>query len=183
MWLSRLFLGVDVRQFGDGNPGAANVFKAGGKALGVIVLLLDVSKAAIPVGLSYNNLEIRGYPMALIAIAPMLGHIFSPFLRFRGGKAIATLLGVWIGLTLWKAPLGGLIGTLLGVSLLTVSAWAVMLGMVGILVSLLIWFPDPMFYLVCACQTLIMIWTLRQDLRRGVHLRPWITSLFSPPRK
>ncbi len=89
VWLGKLFLKVDVRQYGDGNPGAANVFRSGSKAVGLLALMLDVSKAAAPVGLSYYNLGIRGIPMYLIAIAPMLGHVFSPFLRFRGGKAIA----------------------------------------------------------------------------------------------
>jgi acyl phosphate:glycerol-3-phosphate acyltransferase len=99
VWLGRLLLGVDVRQYGDGNPGAANTFRTGNKLVGVLVLALDVSKAAVPVGLAYFNLGIRGADMALIALAPILGHAFSPFLRFRGGKALATALGVWIGLT------------------------------------------------------------------------------------
>jgi glycerol-3-phosphate acyltransferase PlsY len=78
--------------------------------------MLDISKAAIPVGLSYYNLGIRGIPMYLIAIAPILGHVFSPFLQFHGGKAIAASLGVWIGLTIWKASLVGVVGTILGIA-------------------------------------------------------------------
>ncbi len=55
----------------------------------------------------------------LIAIAPVLGHVFSPFLKFRGGKAIAVSLGVWIGLTIWKASLVGVTGTVIGIALMT----------------------------------------------------------------
>ena len=95
-WLGKLLLGVDVRQYGDGNPGAANVIRSGSKSIGLLALILDVSKAAVPVGLSYYNMEIRGIPMYLIAIAPILGHVFSPFLRFHGGKAIAVSWGkIW----------------------------------------------------------------------------------------
>src|SRR4030042_4028881 len=174
VWLGKLFLGVDGRQYGDGNPGAANVFKSGSKTIGLLALMLDVAKAAAPVGLSYFNLGIRGIPMYFIAIAPILGHFFSPFLRFRGGKAIAVSLGVWIGLTIWKASLVGVIGTVMGIALMTSSGWAVMLGMGGILMTLLIWIPDPLLLLVWVSHTLILIWTHRSDLRQKPHLRPWL---------
>jgi glycerol-3-phosphate acyltransferase PlsY len=183
VWLGKLFLKVDVRQYGDGNPGAANVFRSGSKAVGLLALMLDVSKAAAPVGLSYYNLGIRGIPMYLIAIAPMLGHVFSPFLRFRGGKAIAVSLGVWIGLTIWKASLAGVLGTVIGIALMSSSAWAVMLGMAGILLTLLIWIPDPLLLLVWASQTLILIWTHRYDLHHKPHLRPWLAKRLSPIKK
>jgi len=174
VWLGKLFLKVDVRQYGDGNPGAANVFKAGSKVVGLFALILDVSKAAAPVGLSYYNLEIRGFPMFLIAIAPVLGHVFSPFLKFHGGKAIAVSLGVWVGLTIWKASLAGVTGTVIGIALMTSPGWAVMLGMLSILVTLLIWIPDPLLLLVWAGQTLILIWTHRSDLHQRPRLRPWV---------
>src|SRR4030042_4542503 len=161
VWLGKLFLGVDGRQYGDGNPGAANVFKSGIKTIGLLALMLDVAKAAAPVGLSYFNLGIRGIPMYLIAIAPILGHVFSPFLRFRGGKALASALGVWIGLTIWKASLAGVTTTLIGIALLASSGWAVMLGLVGILAALLIWMPDPLLFLVWASEALILAWTHR----------------------
>jgi glycerol-3-phosphate acyltransferase PlsY len=176
VWLGKLFLGKDVRQYGDGNPGAANVFRSGSKLVGLFALLLDVSKAAAPVGLAYFNLGIRGAPMVLIAIAPVLGHVFSPFLHFRGGKALATALGVWIGLTLWKASLAGVIGALIGLALFTQSGWAVMLGLGTILITLLLWMPDPLLLLVWASETLILAWTHRADLRQGPHLRPWIAK-------
>ena len=129
VWLGKLFLRVDVRQYGDGNPGAANVFRSGSKVVGLLALILDVAKGAAPVGLAYFNLGIRGIPMYFIAIAPVLGHVFSPFLHFKGGKAIAVSLGVWIGLTIWKASLAGVLGTVIGISLITSSGWAVMLGL------------------------------------------------------
>jgi glycerol-3-phosphate acyltransferase PlsY len=118
VWLGRIFLGLDIRQFGDGNPGATNVFKAGSPLLGTITLLLDVTKAAIPVGLSYSTLNYRGIPMFLIAIAPLVGHTFSPFLGFKGGKALATTLGIWIGLTTWQASLPAVFGVVLGIVIL-----------------------------------------------------------------
>ncbi len=178
VWLGRLFLGMDVRHVGDGNPGAANVFKSGGRVVGLLALLLDVTKAAAPVGLAYFNLGMRGLPMALIAVAPILGHAFSPFLGFRGGKALATALGVWIGLTLWKASLAAVGGVLIGIALFTTSGWAVMLGMSITLVAILLWMPGSLLLMVWAGEILILAWTHRADLAQRPRLRPWLTQRF-----
>lgn len=183
LWLGKLFLKVDVRQVGDGNPGAANVFKAGGKTIGLLSLLLDVTKAALPVGLAYHNLEIRGIPMVLIAVAPIFGHVFSPFLGFKGGKGLASALGVWIGLTIWKASLAGVILTVVGIAMMSIPGWAVILGLVGILATLLIWIPDPIFLFVWVCQTLLLVWTHRADLRQRPSIRPWLAKYFLNSRK
>jgi glycerol-3-phosphate acyltransferase PlsY len=180
VWMGKLFLSVDVRKVGDGNPGAANVFRSGSKGIGLLALILDVSKAAIPVGLSYYNLGIRGIPMYFIAIAPILGHVFSPFLGFHGGKAIAVSLGVWIGLTIWKASLLGVIGTVVGITLMTSSGWAVMTGLLMILLALLLWMPDPLLIMVWMSETLILVWTHRDDLRQRPVLRPWLIKYFTP---
>jgi glycerol-3-phosphate acyltransferase PlsY len=176
VWLGKIFLKVDVRQYGDGNPGAANVFRSGNRAVGLAALILDISKAAVPVGISYNNIGIRGIPMLLVALAPILGHVFSPFLRFHGGKAIATSLGVWIGLTFWKASLLGVMGTVIGISLVSSSGWSVMLGLVGILLSLIIWLPDPLMFAIWVGETIILIGTHRADLSQRPSLRSWVTK-------
>jgi len=177
-WLGKLLLRADVRQYGNGNPGAANVFRTGNKFVGVLSLTLDISKAAAPVGIAYFNIGIRGPLMALIAIAPILGHIFSPFLRFRGGKAIAAALGVWIGLTIWKVSLPAVIGALVGIALFTPPGWSVLLAMSTILLVLLTWLPEPLLLTVWCAQTLLLAWTHRIDLRQGIHLRPWLKKVF-----
>lgn len=182
VWLGKSLLGVDVRKFGDGNPGAANAFRTGNKLLGLLVLLLDISKAAAPVGWAYFNLEIRGFPMLLIAIAPILGHVFSPFLGFKGGKALATALGVWIGLSIWKLSLPAVAGVSLGIALFTPPGWAVLFALGSILAVLLLWLPDPLLLSVWVCQVVILAWTHRVDLRRGIHLRPWLKTFFSSKR-
>jgi glycerol-3-phosphate acyltransferase PlsY len=179
VWSGRIFLGLDVRSFGDGNPGATNVFRAGSRLAGLMALLLDISKAAVPVGLAYFNLGIRGVPMFFIAVAPVLGHVFSPFLHFRGGKALSTALGVWIGLTIWKVPLPGVIAALGGLALFTRPGWAVMLALAGILVTLLLWMPDPLFLLVLTSETIILAYTHRHDLSHRPRFRPWLAQHFS----
>lgn len=91
--LSRLFLGKDIRKVGSGNIGAANAARAGGIKLGVGVALLDVLKGLLPVLLA-RWAGLSPVSLALVALAAVLGHDFSVFLRFRGGKGVATTLGV-----------------------------------------------------------------------------------------
>jgi len=174
VWAGKFLLNRDVRQIGDGNPGAVNVFKTGNKLAGLFVLILDISKAAAPVGLAYFNLNMGGAPMYLVAIAPVLGHVFSPFLGFKGGKGIATTLGVWIGLTLWKVPLAGVTAAVIGNALFMPPGWAVMLALAAMLAVLVTWMPDPLLLLVWLSLALILAWTHRSDLRSGLHLRPWL---------
>lgn len=177
VWLGKIFLGLDVRQFGDGNPGATNVFKAGNKLVGLIALILDISKAAAPVGFAHYNLNIRSVPMFFIAIAPICGHIFSPFLGFRGGKALATALGVWIGLTIWRVSLPAALFALIGIALFTSPGWAVMFTMGSILIVLVSWLPNPLLILIWAAETLILAWTHRADLTHPPKLRLWLHNI------
>lgn len=179
VWIGQILLKVDIRKFGDGNPGAANTFRAGSKLAGLLVLLLDISKAAAPVGLAFFTLEIRGVNMFLIAMAPILGHVFSPFLRFRGGKALASSLGVWIGITLWRASLPAVIGAVLGIVLFTPPGWAVICSLLFILLGILVWFPDPLMLAVWLGETIILTWTHRFDLQQGIHLRSWLSKMFT----
>lgn len=132
MWVGRLALRTDIRNYGDRNPGATNVIRAGGWWWGALALLLDCLKGAIPVGWVYFGLGWTGWPLALVAIAPIAGHAFSPFLRFRGGKAVAATFGVWTGLTVWEAPM--VLGLLLGLFFffIATSGWAMILAMIGL---------------------------------------------------
>ncbi|MCS6908730.1 MAG: glycerol-3-phosphate acyltransferase [Anaerolineales bacterium] len=171
VWLGRL-KGVDVRAVGDRNPGAINAFRAGGKWIGLAVMLLDVSKAAAPIGLAYYEFGWRGLRIIPIAIAPMLGHAFSPFLGFRGGKAIATAMGVWIGLTLWKVPLVGVISITIFYLLLRNSGWAILLTLITVGVYLAVFLPQPTFLAVLALQSALLLWKHRQELRQP----PWSKS-------
>jgi len=87
--------GVDVRNYGSGNIGATNVSRVLGKKYGALVLLLDALKGALPVLI----LKVSGFPQELQVFAgfsAVLGHCFSPFLSFRGGKGVATGLGAFL---------------------------------------------------------------------------------------
>jgi glycerol-3-phosphate acyltransferase PlsY len=83
----------DVRKSGSGNIGATNVMRAGGKALGITTLLLDVAKGFVPVLLA-KSFGLPAHLLAFVALAAVLGHMFTPWLQFKGGKGVATALGV-----------------------------------------------------------------------------------------
>jgi glycerol-3-phosphate acyltransferase PlsY len=83
----------DVRAHGSGNIGATNVSRVGGKALGIVTLLLDILKGFLPVFLA-KKLGLGADLLALMALAAVLGHVFTPWLKFQGGKGVATALGV-----------------------------------------------------------------------------------------
>ncbi len=174
VWLTRRLAGADLRAVGDGNPGATNAFKAGGWRAGLASLLLDVAKAAFPVGLAYQVFGLRGWMMFVIAIAPTLGHAFSPFLGWRGGKAIATMLGAWIGLTLYEVPPLLLFFITFWYLLQSLSGWAALLTILGALGYLTVFHPDALLLGVALFQTVFIILKHLDDLRQRPRPRPWL---------
>lgn len=97
--IPKILKGIDIRKISeDNNPGAGNVIKYCGITLGVICIILDLFKAFIPVFISLKYLHIDNLALIFIAIAPILGHAYSPFLNFNGGKAIASTFGSFLAL-------------------------------------------------------------------------------------
>ena len=95
LWWGRLFGGIDVRQYGSRNLGAANVFRLLGARHGIAVLMLDAAKGAAAVGAA-RWLGAGGAVEVAAGLFAVLGHLFSPWVGFRGGKGVATGLGVWL---------------------------------------------------------------------------------------
>ena len=95
VWIGKIFKNIDVRDYGSKNSGATNSYRVLGAKLGIAVLIIDVLKGFIPLyiankfNLAYNDLVILG----LVAI---LAHTFSCFISFKGGKGVATSLGVFL---------------------------------------------------------------------------------------
>ncbi|MBB6673548.1 glycerol-3-phosphate acyltransferase [Cohnella nanjingensis] len=97
----------DLKEVGDGNPGGLNLWRAAGMPLGIAGIALDFLKGYVPVllFLRANDDYASSYAMVPVALAPVLGHAFSPFLKGRGGKAIAVTFGVWSALTGFEASI------------------------------------------------------------------------------
>lgn len=99
---SRLFGLADPRQYGSGNPGATNVLRSGNKAAALLTLVGDCLKGWLAVWAA-GRLGFGATEAALAGLAAFLGHVFSVFLRFNGGKGVATALGVLAGISAWVA--------------------------------------------------------------------------------
>ena len=177
LWVGRAWLGRDVRDVGDGNPGATNAYRAGGPALGLTVLLLDVTKGVLPVVLAREALDLSGASLALVAALPVAGAAFSPFLGFRGGKALAVLLGTWIGLTVWTIPLVAVGSIVVATLLVAPSAWAVAAALAAMAAGVLLWVPGGWPLATLAVQSAIILWKHRAELaQRPRRRRPGTSS-------
>jgi len=181
VWIGRLALKKEITQFGDANPGATNVLRAGGRGWAALALALDALKAALPISLAYYVVGIADWRLVPVALAPVYGHAFSPLLRFHGGKAVAATLGMWIALTLWTVPtLGGF--SLLGFTkLVGANGWAVLFANLVILLYLLV-MPTafdflhlqpatPILLAIWAGNVALLIYRHRADLSSPPALR------------
>lgn len=93
--LTKLFSKVDPRKVGSGNIGATNIFRTSGKSLGILTLAGDLLKGVVPVVIAIQWGESHLW-IAASGLSPFLGHVFPIFLGFRGGKGVATALGVYL---------------------------------------------------------------------------------------
>lgn len=94
----RLARGIDLREHGSRNLGATNVYRVLGWRWAIPVALVDVAKGAIPVALFARWAETNPWGAVALGIAAVLGHVFSPYMGFRGGKGVATALGMFLAL-------------------------------------------------------------------------------------
>lgn len=138
VWIGRWFLGKDIRDYGDGNPGAANVFRAGGQKLGYLAVVLDIAKGVPFVFLAHSYFELSELAVVIVALSAILGHAFSPFLRWRGGKAIAVTFGVLLALPQHELLFVFICLVVLGFLFIEIDAWTVMFGASGTLAYLAI---------------------------------------------
>jgi glycerol-3-phosphate acyltransferase PlsY len=171
VWVGKLVLRTDIRGYGDGNPGGTNVIRAGNRGLGLLVIFLDMLKGAIPVSLAHYVFKVDGWALAPVVLAPVAGHAFSPFLGFRGGKALASTFGVWTALTVPFGPfvMGG--SAFVFYKLLNLSGWAAMASLLTLLGFLLVAGVTPPLFAAWAGTVAILAWTHRADLRQRPALR------------
>ena len=103
--LTKILSGKDVREIGDNNPGAVNAWKSAGAYVGLIVMFLEFLKAILPIAIAIRFFDLNGYNLVFISLMPIFGHSFSPFLKFRGGKALAVTAAMWLALFQFEAAI------------------------------------------------------------------------------
>lgn len=129
--VTKLFVKKDVREHGSGNIGATNVARVAGKKVGALVLLLDAAKGAAPVAATLWLLPDAYTLHAGVGFAAFLGHVFPVWLKFDGGKGVATALGVLTVLL----PLSALIGFVVWATLVLITRISSLGSLAGGLVA------------------------------------------------
>ena len=161
----KLYKGIDIRDHGSGNVGATNVFRVLGKNPGIIVLVLDILKGILPVVIVADVVgSTQVIERILFAVCAVCGHNWTIFLKFKGGKGIATSLGVLIGLTIKIAAIRIVL-------LLTVLSWLISFAVTGIvslssiiagiLLPITMVFTGQSFEIICLGVVFCIFVTLR----------------------
>lgn len=154
--IAKVFYHVDIRTMGSGNPGATNVWRTLGKKPGIATLLLDILKGALPV-LFVRRFFPWDHPLAIfVGLAAIVGHNWSVFLKFKGGKGVATSAGVFLSLM----PLQGFLA-ITGFLVLFLSTGHVSVGsMTGafvLLISSLIFPVEPLLKIIIVVASAMIL--------------------------
>ena len=170
----RVLKGVDIRNYGSGNVGATNVLRTLGKVPGIVVLLLDMMKGVVAVTVvPWALLKINGglLPISiellkvLCGVSAVAGHIWTVFLGFKGGKGVATTVGVFFGLT-WISMLIAMAVFLVVVwTTRYISAGSILLGITLLAANLMLGYPLE-YIIMSGALTLLIVYTHRSNIRR-----------------
>ena len=162
--LSRLLGLQDPRSVGSGNPGATNVLRYGGKKVAALTLIGDIVKGVIPV-LAAHILAVAPLVMAAVMLAAFLGHLFPVYFNFKGGKGVATALGV---LTTYDPVLGlVLIGAWLLTALITRISSLSALVATATAPVFMVWQGDPQPVLLATVLIVTFIfWRHKTNIQR-----------------
>lgn len=157
--------GVDIREHGSGNPGATNVFRVVGPTAGILTLLIDFIKGFFPVILVHHYLSQDPATLALIGLAAIFGHIWSIFLKFRGGKGVITAAGVFMAIL--PKPTLIAIGIFLVVLIVTryVSVGSIF-GALGLAISTYFMCDSKFVISLVTVSSLLIILLHRQNILR-----------------
>jgi glycerol-3-phosphate acyltransferase PlsY len=163
--------GVDIRNQGSKNIGATNVARLLGKKLGILTLFADIAKGFLPMFVVAHFLPEtpqKNIIIALCGAATVLGHMFSVYLRFKGGKGVATALGIF----LYLAPAGVLVCLVVFAAAVALSGFVSLGSLLGALAVIpAMWFiGEPQWKLFLAVFVVVMIWVKHhQNISRLVQ--------------
>jgi len=156
--IGHLLLKKDITRYGDGNPGSANVFRAGSVKLGLFAVVLDVAKGVPFVLLAHTVFGLSEISIVIIAVCAVLGHAFSPFLHWHGGKAVAITFGVMLGLLPQYDVLAiFIISMLLCFIFVKIDAWKIIIGATSTLIYLAIVKGNSWEPLLMLCLLVILV--------------------------
>ncbi|MEK7810764.1 MAG: glycerol-3-phosphate 1-O-acyltransferase PlsY [Pseudomonadota bacterium] len=165
--MSKAFGLADPRTYGSGNPGATNVLRSGKKAAAVLTLLGDAAKGWLAVFLAIRFASHDGAGLllvALVSLAVFLGHVFPIFLKFQGGKGVATALGVLLALSGWMGL--AVLGTWLLVAVVfRYSSLSALVAAIAAPLYAMLFQLRPELVLATAVMSMLLIWRHKSNIQ------------------
>jgi glycerol-3-phosphate acyltransferase PlsY len=154
----------DPRTQGSGNPGATNMLRLGGKKVAALTLLGDMLKGLVAISLA-SMLTADHTTLALVGMAAFLGHLYPVFFGFRGGKGVATALGVLMGVS-WMVGLGAIVTWLFMAKVFRYSSLAALTA--AVLSPLYLWLarPSPALLAMSLLMSALLLWRHRSNIQR-----------------
>ncbi len=154
---------ADPRTYGSGNPGATNVLRSGKKSAAALTLLGDAAKGWLAVYLAFR-FALPVEQIALVALAVFLGHLYPVFLKFKGGKGVATALGVLLALNGWLG-LAALLTWLSVALLFRLSSLSALLAATGApIYAYALGLPQPLVY-ASVIMSALLIWRHKSNIK------------------
>ncbi len=193
VWFGKAFYGTDVREHGSGNPGATNTFRVLGKRAGTIVMLADIAKGMLATSIAIPMLNM-GYieesslvtVKLILGIVAVTGHIFSIFINFKGGKGVATLLGMMVAIHYEVA----LVCIVVFLITLLLSKYVSLASIIGTLAfpGLLVFVPrfkssEPLLIIFGFFLFIVIVWTHHKNIRRIIEGEENKTYLLKSSKK
>jgi glycerol-3-phosphate acyltransferase PlsY len=180
VWIGRWLLGKDIREYGDGNPGAANVFRAGGRKSGFLAVFLDTAKGVPFVFLAHSFFKLPEAAVLGVALSAILGHAFSPLLQLKGGKAVAVTFGAILALPQHDILFALASSMFLGFLFIAIDAWIVIFGAASAATYVLVTRGGSWETLFMMCVLALLVLKFFDELKTfpRVKLKPvvWLQS-------
>lgn len=185
VWIGKSFYGIDVREHGSKNAGATNTFRVLGPKAGIPVFIIDVVKGWIPVFIALNVMNI--FPVSadsflipiILGIVAVTGHIFPVFAKFKGGKGVATMLGITIALHPIAAGVCALLFFLILIITKYVSFGSLLAGIFfPLLINFIIGTPSISLMIFSILASVTIVITHKKNIVRLVTLTENKTYLF-----
>lgn len=160
---SKLFKLPDPRTYGSGNPGATNVLRSGKKAAAILTLVGDAAKGWLAVFLTMHFAPANNLLIAAVTLAVFLGHLYPIFLRFKGGKGVATALGVLLALNLWVG-LGALLTWVVVAAIFRYSSLAALLAAVAAPIYIILLALPREWIIAAAIMSVLLIYRHKSNI-------------------
>ena len=171
--LTKFFLNKDIRKIGSGNIGATNALRTGNKTLGYATLILDILKAIMPV--IFVKIYYSDY-LYISSLCVFLGHVFPIWLKFKGGKGVATYVGILCCINIYLGISFGIVW-LITFIMFKYSSLSSLLGALSIPIINFLFFNDQIFYFFIIMFILIF-YTHRENIKRLLNRTESKTKIY-----